>query len=260
MENEFQVKTKQLNKVLSEYKTKLDNDGYIVLGVFLYGSQNYNMDTPDSDVDAYAVVLPGKYNFTFSRYVNKTVKFPKGEVKVKDLRVFVSELLKGNYSTLETLLTPYRVLSPCLVNNKPVFAKLLDTELTDRILTYDLSRTVRSALGSAENMKQYLYVRYAKLRLKNMARIKHLHHFCGLLMDYTGKPDFIVPGQTKPLYRLALSGAKYYGDADENGHLIVEPEVEQARDLKLKDPEQVSDTEINKLINRKISNKKESEE
>lgn len=31
---------------------------YDVLGVFLYGSQNYNLDTDDSDVDSIIVLVP----------------------------------------------------------------------------------------------------------------------------------------------------------------------------------------------------------
>lgn len=92
--------------VLKTYRNTLTDMGFHVLGLFCYGSQNYHMANPASDVDAYAVVLPSATEFTYGTPMNQTVSMENGEVKVKDIRVYARELLKGNYSTLESLVTP----------------------------------------------------------------------------------------------------------------------------------------------------------
>ena len=45
--------------------TKLVDEDHLV-GIFLCGSQNYNLDTPQSDVDTKAIILPSFSDFAFA--------------------------------------------------------------------------------------------------------------------------------------------------------------------------------------------------
>lgn len=242
MENEFLRKQEDINEVLAGYALNLQKEGYYVLGIFLYGSQNYNMDTPNSDIDAYAVVLPDAYTFAFQKTINTVYGYGTGNVKVKDLRVFVSELLKGNYSTLELLLTPYKVLAPYQVKDGPVFHGLLYTDLTERILTYDLSKTIKGILGSALEMKRHLWRSDRKRQLKDLARLMHLYRLSEILMSFFEGGRSARIEQIKPVYRLALAGVENYGDTK------IHPMIQKARDLKSKDPDTVDEKEINERI------------
>ena len=56
---------KHYNMVIEKYGE--DN----VLGVFLYGSQNYHTDTKDSDVDTKAILIPTLEDLCLRRPVSK---------------------------------------------------------------------------------------------------------------------------------------------------------------------------------------------
>lgn len=63
---------------------------YDVLGVFVYGSQNYNLATEDSDVDTVAVLVPSLRKLMLDEKVSKTFEFPDHHVVVKDLPSSIS--------------------------------------------------------------------------------------------------------------------------------------------------------------------------
>ena len=83
-----------------------------ILGVFLYGSQNYDLDTPFSDVDTKAIYIPTFEELLFKQPVSKELHLPNGEhCEVKDIREFVKNLYKQNINFVEVLFTEYFVLS-----------------------------------------------------------------------------------------------------------------------------------------------------
>lgn len=84
------------------------------VGIFLYGSQNYGLDTPESDVDTKLIVVPSLDDLVFSRApISKTLSLPNGElIDVKDIRLMFDNYRKQNINFLETLFTPYRILNP----------------------------------------------------------------------------------------------------------------------------------------------------
>lgn len=135
-----------LQQKLLEYQNTLTDQGYQVLGVFLYGSQNYQMDTLTSDVDAVAVVLPTATDLVFNIPLEKTIEMKHGSVRVKDLRCFAQQLLKGNYSTLEWLLTPYKVTTG------DYFTDLLKPDMVLDLLNFNIRQTLASTMGSYLNM------------------------------------------------------------------------------------------------------------
>lgn len=83
-------------------------EGYKFFGAFLYGSQNYNLDTENSDIDLIILYIP-----TIERLVNLTPPLSKEEILtqtneknvLKDIRLFIKELLKGSPNALEILYT-----------------------------------------------------------------------------------------------------------------------------------------------------------
>ena len=51
-----------------------------IIGVFLYGSQNYNMDGPNSDVDTKCLIVPSFEEIAFNKKaVNYEYHFDNGE-------------------------------------------------------------------------------------------------------------------------------------------------------------------------------------
>ena len=61
------------------------------LGIFLYGSQNYNMATESSDIDSKIIILPSFNDFCLTpQMISKELNLENGEhIEVKDIRLFI---------------------------------------------------------------------------------------------------------------------------------------------------------------------------
>lgn len=86
----------------------------LIVGVFLYGSQNYNMGDEQSDVDTKVLVVPSLADVVCAR---RPVAFEhhcdNGEyLCFTDIREFVYQIRKQNPNSMEPLFTKYYVLNP----------------------------------------------------------------------------------------------------------------------------------------------------
>lgn len=86
---------------------------YDVVGVFLFGSQNYETVTVESDIDVKAIVMPKIDNLLLGNYeVKETHKRENGELTVFDIKSMHDNIKKLNINFLEILFTEYRILNP----------------------------------------------------------------------------------------------------------------------------------------------------
>ena len=94
-----------------EYATSL---GYKVLGVFLQGSQNYNLDYEGSDIDTKAIVVPSFEDFVLNKKPASTtlVLEDNSHLDVKDIRLMHECFRKQNINFIEILFTKYRYMNP----------------------------------------------------------------------------------------------------------------------------------------------------
>ena len=88
------------------------NQGFTCIGVFLRGSQNYNLDDEQSDIDSLAVVLPNLDNL-IKGYKPSIEHHNEDDshIDIKDIRYFFDSLKKQNPSYLEMMHTEYYVLN-----------------------------------------------------------------------------------------------------------------------------------------------------
>lgn len=96
--------------MLKETKEYIEREyGYKVAYLALYGSQNYNLDTPESDIDLRAIVIPSLTDLVKgNKPVSKTLHINQGKVEqvdVKDIREYLKILKKGNPAYIEPLVT-----------------------------------------------------------------------------------------------------------------------------------------------------------
>lgn len=103
------MKKQEIFKTLSEYKRILEEKGYNVIYIGLYGSQNYNVDDEYSDVDAKAIILPTLHDIIFRKVTSKTIECENGAIDVKDLITFYDVIRKGNFSYIEAMDTEYSI-------------------------------------------------------------------------------------------------------------------------------------------------------
>ena len=94
-------------KELSNYKKTLEDKGYNVIYIGLYGSQNYNLDDEESDIDAKAIIMPSLHDIIFRKVTSTTIECEKGNIDVKDLLTFYDVIKKGNFSYIESIQTEY---------------------------------------------------------------------------------------------------------------------------------------------------------
>lgn len=99
-----------VNKMMPHWRYL--NDEYApeqIFGLFLKGSQNYGLSTPESDVDTVALVVPTQKNLLLrSKCENHTITLPNNEIMVvKEIHSFVDELILQSPNALELLFTPY---------------------------------------------------------------------------------------------------------------------------------------------------------
>lgn len=119
--------------------------GYTVWVVNLYGSQNYDLDTPESDYDFKAVVLPSIDEVVNNTTpVSKVYDFAGGQVDVKDVRLMFNNYAKQNPNFMETLFTRFYTVNPLFVREwEEVRA------LADRVAYADPVRALNAMVGMA---------------------------------------------------------------------------------------------------------------
>ena len=81
----------------------VENLGYTVLGVFLQGSQNYNLDYPGSDIDTKAIIIPTFKDIVLNKKpVSTTLILPSNEhIDVKDIRLYMDCFKKQNINFID---------------------------------------------------------------------------------------------------------------------------------------------------------------
>ena len=118
--------------------------GYNVLGIFLQGSQNYNLDYEGSDIDTKAIIIPSFEDFVLNRQPVSTTKIlPSNEhIDLKDIRLMHECFRKQNINFVEILFTKYRYLNPEYEN---LYQPMFDNN--ERIAHYNNYAAVKCIAG-----------------------------------------------------------------------------------------------------------------
>ena len=150
------------------HKQNLFKKGYKeenILGIFVYGSQNYNLDTEDSDWDTKAIIVPSFRDLVLEDTVSEQIeiyniyngiyccdKDSTGEhCEVKDIREMVNMFKKQNINFIEILFTEYKWINPIY---RDIWKKYFEDN-RERIAYYDMYKTLESICGqSLHTIKQ----------------------------------------------------------------------------------------------------------
>ena len=145
------------------------------VAICLHGSQNYELDLPESDVDAKLIIAP-----TWDEVINcrdpksQTIKGPYGDINVTDVRLFIGvNLKKQNFNFLETLFTPYSRVNPSYAD---LWGQLI--EHREEIAHYNPAQVARTMLGQADNQLK----RWGKFDDKKT--LYHMMRIAGALEQY----------------------------------------------------------------------------
>ena len=112
------MREEHIKSVVKERYDYLVAHGYNVFGVFLQGSQNYELDiyTDEykSDIDVKAIVIPSLNEIVLNnKPVSTTIVLENNEhIEAKDIRVMKEMFIKQNISYIELLYTKYYYINP----------------------------------------------------------------------------------------------------------------------------------------------------
>ena len=104
-----------------------------IVGLFCQGSQNYNLDTPTSDLDTKLIVTPTFKEIALAcKPVSTThIRANEEHIDFKDIRNYIETFYKQNLNFLEILFTKYYILNPIyaeqwtrLINDRELIARM----------------------------------------------------------------------------------------------------------------------------------------
>lgn len=135
-----------------EHAKKLKENRVIVTA--LAGSQNYYLDTPDSDIDVKTLVYPKLETVALNKKPeSETVIIPETNehIEIRDYRLQLETFKKMNINFLETLFTPYYVVEK---DFEETWNKLRKN--AEAIASYDPCRMIKSIIGQMYDKIKHL--------------------------------------------------------------------------------------------------------
>lgn len=126
--------------------------GHKVVSVNLYGSQNYDCDTPTSDYDFKAIVIPTMDDVIFNRKpISTDIEFNGGLIDIKDIRLMFDNYKKQNVNFIETLFTRWYWAAPDFVHEWE-----RAREMADRVAFADPAKSINCMIGMAKEKEHAL--------------------------------------------------------------------------------------------------------
>ena len=118
-----------------------------IFGVFLFGSQNYKMDTEKSDIDSHCIIIPNMGDALIKPHESKEIVYKDGShIMVKDVREYVKMLMKMNMNFTEILYSDYHIINPAYQNHWDALVMRRED-----ISHYDMAALFNSYYGQATN-------------------------------------------------------------------------------------------------------------
>lgn len=146
--------TDVMARVEKHYETAIRRYGYgAVLGVFAYGSWNYNTNTPDSDVDTKCILIPNLYSLAIKPYEVKHLHILREEedkafevCECMTIMHMVANWKKQNINFVEIMFTDYCIINPLY---KELWEKIFPLVDREKVARYDFRQTIHSMVHQA---------------------------------------------------------------------------------------------------------------
>ena len=166
----------------------------------LYGSQNYGLDTPTSDVDTKAIVLPTIHELMHYKKVSQTFvvrENEEGQCDVKYIQLMFENFMKQNINFLELLYTPYYIVAD---NFQDLWGQVVGGR--DLIAGCNVKKMIHAAVGMSEQKYVAMEKRFeSKIPLidkygydpKQLASMLRLEYFCEYYLENSNFEKAIHP-------------------------------------------------------------------
>lgn len=172
-----------------------------IVGIFLQGSQNYGLDTENSDIDTKLIVTPTFNDLAFNlKPVSTThIRENNEHIDFKDIRLMLQTFRKHNINFIEVLFTKYYILNP---KYEYFWEQLIaEREMIARSNPLAAFKAMRGVALEKYHALSHPYPSKVDI-LKNYGYDpKQLHHlvridrFMEAFMDNNTYEDCIIPGE-----------------------------------------------------------------
>ena len=133
----------------------------------LAGSQNYQLDMEDSDVDTKLVVSPCFKDIAMNIQPVSTTHIRKNDehISFHDIRLYIPTFRKGNINFVETLFSKYTIVNPLYYNE---WNRLV--EARESIARYNIPRAIHAMRGT-------IHTKYKQIASTSDIREKAIEKF-----------------------------------------------------------------------------------
>ena len=147
-----------------------------IVGIFLQGSQNYELDLPTSDVDTKLIVVPSFKDIALNRKPVSTTHLRANEehIDFKDIRLYMETFRKQNLNFLEILFTPFAFLN---TTYEEQWRRLIaERELIARMNPWRAVKSMKGIALEKYHAMEHLYPSKVDTIAKYGYDPKQLHH------------------------------------------------------------------------------------
>ena len=147
-----------------------------IVGLFLQGSQNYELDLPGSDVDTKLIVVPSFKDIALAHKPVSTTHIRANDehIDFKDIRLYMETFRKQNLNFLEILFTPFTMINSMYFDQ---WNRLMEER--ESIARMNPWRAVKSMKGIAlekYHAMEHAYPSKVDVLAKHGYDPKQLHH------------------------------------------------------------------------------------
>lgn len=210
-----------------------------IVGIFLQGSQNYELDLPTSDVDTKLIVVPTLEDIIFNRKPVSTTHIRANDehIDFKDIRLMFQTFRKQNLNFVEILFSKYAWINPLYAE---YWNKLVAEN--ERIARYNPYAAVATMKGIA--LEKYHALEHEYPSKVDIIRefgydAKQLHHLLRVeeyLMRYIDGEkysDCLISKQTDYLKQVKTQGFYSLADAQVIALKSIYHTTEMAEDYRI---------------------------
>ena len=106
--------------------------GYLVVFTSLIGSQNYDLDDENSDIDTFSFVFPPLGDLAAAKEpISGLIELKDGHCEIKDIRIALNLLKKASPNSVEYFTSKYKIYNP-------IFEKVLTEYIDDNTRLWNM--------------------------------------------------------------------------------------------------------------------------
>lgn len=146
-----------------------------IIGIFLFGSQNYGTDIETSDIDSKCLIIPTEEQLFLNEKVNNQTLFLDNneQCSIVDIREYIKMVKKQSINFVEILFTDYYLINP---KYRWIWKQF--TTCKESFAYYSISQTLSSISNQALNtLKRYYNHTEENKEIYNVKRLSYFLSF-----------------------------------------------------------------------------------